>query len=221
MEALTRTEIDYLTPIVEAQAKRVAARYEGIETDDLAQEVWVWLVEESSPALRGYVAADQAGRVAKSLYNAAVTWCERDRKRKLREAGIDWRDEYNYSRPEVARLLPMALDYGAIPALAGRELSDMPGAKADPAYSNDILASLIDVRNAFGALSGADQDYVRVVIGLDSNWSDIAACTGVQANSAYAKWMRILDRMVTRHLGRKVDDESVAAEGAISHGILR
>lgn len=207
MDQLTSAEVNYLSPIVDQQAKRVAARYEGIEADDLAQDVWVWIVEQSSPALREYIAADQAGRVAKSLYNAAVTWCERDRKRKLRALGIDWRDEYNYSRPEVARLLPLALDSAAVPGLSGSGLHDGPSAKNDPAYGGGMLASLIDVRSAYNKLSELDQAFVLTVVGLDSNWNDIAATTGVQANSAYAKWMRILDRMVTRHLGRKTDDD--------------
>lgn len=208
MEALTVT---YLSPIVDAQAKRVAARYEGVEVEDLAQEVWVWIVEQSSPALVAYVAQDQKGAVTRSIYNAAVNWCEADRKRKLRSQGLDWRDEYTYSRPEVARLLPLALDSQAVPGLSGTGLHDAPSAKSDPAYGGGMLASLIDVRSAYNKLSDADQAFVLTVIGLDSNWNDIAATTGVQANSAYAKWMRILDRMVTRHLGRKTDAEDEPA----------
>ena len=207
MEALTEKEAKDLDPIVRSQAERVAKRYDGVDPDDLAQEVWLWIVEESSPALREYVANGQHGRLTKSLYNAAVKWCEADRKRKLRAEGIDWRDEYNYSRPEVGRLLPMALDYGAVPGLTGRDLTGQPGGKTDPAYHNDQLAALIDIRGAFGKLSGPDQDFVRVVIGLDTKWDQISNCTGLKTTSAYAKYMRILDRMVTRHLGRKTDED--------------
>jgi hypothetical protein len=123
----------------------------------------------------------------------------------LRELGIDWRDDYNYSRPEVARLLPVALDPESIPGLSGGELHDGPSAKSDPAYGGGMLASLIDVRSAYAKLSDADQQYVLTCVGLDQNWDQIAATTGLLASSAYAKWMRILDRMVTRHLGRKTD----------------
>lgn len=206
MAQLTDAEIAYLTPVVNTQAARVAARYEGVETDDLAQEIWLWIVEESSPALHEYIAADHAGRTAKSVYNAGVKWCEADRKRKLRALGIDWRDDYNYSRPEVARLLPLALDSSTVPGLSGTGLHDGPSAKTDPAYGGGLLASLIDVRTAYSKLSPDDRDFVLIVVGLDTKWEDVAATTGLKAQSAYAKWMRILDRMVTRHLGRKTDD---------------
>lgn len=207
MASITDAEVKYLSPIVAAQASRVAARYENVEADDLAQEVWLWIVEESSPALRQYIADGHDGRIAKSVYNAAVKWCETDRRKRLREAGIDWRDEYVYSRPEVARLLPLALDPATIPGMSGGQLHDAPSPRNDPAHGGGMLAALADVRYAFRCLSEPDQAFVLTVVGLDTNWNDIAATTGIQANSAYAKWMRILDRMVTRHLGRKTEIE--------------
>lgn len=207
MASITASEAETLDPIISRQSEIVAKRYDGVEAEDLAQEVWVWVVEEASPALLGYLADGHLGRLTKSVYNAAVKWCERDRKRRLKEAGIDWRDEYNYTRPEVAKLLPLALDPATIPGLCGGDLHDGPASKSDPAYGGGMLAGIVDVRAAFSRLSGPDQDFVQIVVGLDSNWNDIAATTGLRAQSAYAKWMRILDRMVTRHLGRKTDDD--------------
>jgi hypothetical protein len=130
--SLTDTEIETLVPIVELQAKRVAARYEGTEADDLAQDVWVWIAEESSPALRDYIATGHIGRLAKSVYNAAVNKCEKDRKAALRELGIDWRDDYNYSRPEVARLLPVALDPESIPGCRAENCTMAPRLNLTP-----------------------------------------------------------------------------------------
>lgn len=208
MASFTDEEVAQLAAIIDGQASRVAERYEGVVSDDLAQEVWLWALDTpGADRVRNYLDTGQIGRLKKAAYYESVAWCEKDKRRRQRAAGIDWRDEYNYTRPEVARLLPMALDYGAIPGLTGRDLTSTPGTATDPAYHNDQLASLIDVRNAFGKLSGPDQDYVRIVVGLDCNWADIAATTEIQASSAYAKWMRILDRMVTRHLGRKTDDD--------------
>jgi DNA-directed RNA polymerase specialized sigma24 family protein len=207
MAVFTEAEVAVLDPIVRAQAEKVAGRYEGVEADDLAQEVWVWIMEESSPALRRYIADGLPKQLTRSVYNAAVSWCETEKKRLLAAQGYNWRDEYTYTRPEVARLLPLALDQATVPGLSGGGLHDGPSAKADPAYGGGMLASLIDVRTAFTKLSDSDQAFVLTVVGLDARWPDIAATTGLKADSAYAKWMRILDRMVTRHLGRKTDDD--------------
>lgn len=212
MASLTEAEVSVLVPIVESEAKRVAGRYDGVEAEDLTQELWVWIMEKSSPALAKYANEGQHGALARSVYGAAVKWCERDKKRRLAEQGINWRDQYTYSRPEVARLLPLALDPASVPGMSGQQLHDGPSAKSDPAYGGGLLASIVDVRTAFSALSESDQKFVGVVIGLDTNWEDISRTTGLKQNSAYAKWMRILDRMVTRHLGRKTDDSADADE---------
>jgi hypothetical protein len=95
-----------------------------------------------------------------------------------------------------------------IPGLSGGGLHDGPSAKTDPAYGGGMLASIVDVRVAFAKLSESDQQFVTLVVGFDSQWDTIAVHTGMQGNSAYAKFMRILDRMVTRHLGRKRDDDA-------------
>lgn len=207
MASLTADDTETIRKIVSRQTDIVAGRYEAVDAEDLAQEVWVWILEDSAPALAQYIAEDHLGRLTKAVYNYAVKWCERDKRQTV---GYNWRDEYNYTRPEVARLLPLALDSSTVPGLSGTGLHDGPSAKSDPAYGGGLLASLVDVRTAYSKLSEDDRNFVLVVVGLDANWEQVAATTGLLANSAYAKYMRILDRMVTRHLGRKTDEDDDA-----------
>lgn len=207
MGSPTEVDLTPLAPIVQRQSEKVAARYDGVEADDLAQEVWVHIMEGGLPKAPEYIETGQPGRLTNAVYNIAVKWCETDKRAKLKAAGIDWRDDYNYSRPEVARLLPMALDSAIVPGLSGDGLHDGPAARSDPAYGGGMLAGIIDVRVAYSKLSEPDRQFVLIVVGLDTNWDQIAATTGLLAQSAYAKYMRILDRMVTRHLGRKTDED--------------
>lgn len=206
MASLTAAEVKLIEPVVKAQAVKVAARYEGVEPDDLAQEVWLSLLTDAGPAMYDYIQRGELGRATKAIYNAAVKWCEHDKKRRMREQGMNWRDQYNYNRPEVARLLPLALDPGAVPGLSGDGLHDAPSAKSDPAYGGGMLASLADIRVAFAALSESDQQFLIICVSLNSEWDRIGPLTGQQANSAYAKYMRVLDKMVKR-LGRVADDD--------------
>lgn len=191
-----------LGEIAQRQARTVAPRY-GMDPQDVEQEVWLYALEAQAQ-VRKYLDAGHNGRVAKMFYNAAVKFCEREKRANL---GYDWRDDYNYSRPEVARLLPLALDPATIPGMQGGALHDGPSSRSDPAYGGGMLASLVDVRTAFGKLSEPDQEFIKLAVALDSNWNAVGVHLGMQPNSAYAKYMRILDRMVTRHLGRKTDDE--------------
>jgi hypothetical protein len=203
--------------LVNQAAGFIARRYDRIEAEDVAQEVWVWWLGKGKDVIARYreevdiamnagdssLALAIQARMVKAVQNAAVNYCERERKANL---GYDWRDDYNYSRPEVARILPLALDPSTIPGLSGGGLHDGPSAKSDPAYGGGMLASIVDVRAAFAKLSGDDQEFMRLCVALDSKWDTIGVHLGIQPNSAYAKYYRILDRMVTRHLGRVKDD---------------
>lgn len=204
MAALTDDEVVSLLPIVEGQARKVAVRYEGIDQLDVTQETWAWLLDKGADQARKCLDLGQLGTLRRMLYNAAVRYCEGEKKATL---GYDWRDDYTYTRTEVSRLLPLALDPTTIPGLQGGSLHDGPSSRSDPAYGGGLLASVVDVRTAFEKLSGPDQEYVKIVVALDMKWEAVAIHTGVKANSAYAKFMRIVDRMVTKHLGRKTDDE--------------
>lgn len=210
MAAFTADDTALLRRIIDTQAAIVARRYEGISAEDVGQEVWVAFLDADAETVQKYLAAGTPslpGRLSKVAYSAAVRYCEKERKATL---GYDWRDDYNYSRPEIARLLPLALDPTTIPGLSGGALHDGPSAKSDPAYGGGMLASIIDVRTAYGKLSEDDRDFLITCVGYDNQWEKIGAFAGLQANSAYAKYMRILDRMVTRHLGRKRDDDAAA-----------
>lgn len=203
-DSLTDAEVTELWRIAGRQAAIVAPRY-SLDVDDVIQEIWVWALSEGAGQIRRYLDAGHLGRVAKTFYSAAVRHGERDKRAGL---GYDWRDDYNYSRPEVARLLPLALDPGSIPGLQGSALHDGPSARSDPAYGGGMLAAVVDVRVAFGKLSESDREFVKAVVGLDAKWDAVAVHTGMKSTSAQSKYYRILDRMVTRHLGRAVDDDA-------------
>jgi hypothetical protein len=90
-------------------ADQVGRRFADIvERDDVYQELWVWLLEpKGRKYTERWLAEGQQGKLARALYNAGREYVERERRAQL---GMDWRDEYRYSRPEVSRLLPFALD---------------------------------------------------------------------------------------------------------------
>lgn len=205
MAVLTDADRRDIAPRIESVTKQVHPRYAAImDVNDMAQQLWVWLLGEAEgvKALERYQREQNAPLLATQLRNAAMSYGEGERRANL---GYDWRDDYTYSRPEVARLLPLALDPTAIPGMSGSGLHDGPSAKSDPAYGGGMLASIVDVRTAFAKLSGEDQSYLITCVGYDNDWPKVAVFTGLGEKSAYAKYMRILDRMVTRHLGRVTD----------------
>lgn len=202
MAALTDADVKALAETVERAAKRLGKRYDTIPPDDIAQEIWLWMLDTGADYVRRCIDTDQAHLLGKAAYHAGVRYAEKEWRASL---PYDWRDQYVYSRPEVARLLPLALNPAETPGLSGTGLHDAPASRSDPAYGGGLLASIIDVRMAFDKLSANDQIFLGTCVDYDLDWPRIAVEFGTQENSAYAKYMRILDRMVTRHLGRKDD----------------
>jgi hypothetical protein len=199
MATLTDAEVRDLADLVEVSAHRVARRYDCVSQEDVAQEIWLWACENPD-----YIRAkmtDHTGILALNFYRAGMTYADREWKELVPG---DWRDQYTYSRMEVSRLLPLALNPATTPGLSG-QLHDGPSSKSDPAYGGGMLASIVDVRIAYRKLSLTDQDFLSACVEYDLDWIRIAPLFGLAENSAYAKYMRILDRMVTRHLGRKDD----------------
>lgn len=201
MAALTDADVQTLAETVERQAKRVARRYDCVDAEDVAQEMWLWMVEHAD-YIRQQIDGDHMGIIAIGLYRAGMAYADKEWKELVPG---DWRDQYTYSRPEVARLLPLALAGDYVPGLSGGGLHDGPGNKNDPAYGGGLLASVMDVRIAFDRLSPNDQIFLSICVDYDLDWPRIAMEVGTQENSCYAKYMRILDRLVTRHLGRADD----------------
>jgi hypothetical protein len=198
MDTLTDADVQALAETVDRQAKRVARRYDCVDAEDVAQEMWLWMVEHAE-WVRDKL-ENHSGIIALALYRAGMIYADKEWKELVPG---DWRDQYTYSRPEVARLLPIALGDDESLALPGGGLHDGPSHKSDPAYSGGLLASVLDIRIAYGKLSTEDQAYLATCVDLDMAWDRVAAEFGLAGNSAYAKYMRILDRMVTRHLGRR------------------
>lgn len=192
-----------ISDLIPQIADHLGDQYRGItEADDIAQEIHLWALTGGRAAVNKYVTEGDERLIRYHLRNAGARYCEKERRASL---GYDWRDDYSYSRPEVARILPLALDPSTIPGLSGGGLHDGPSAKSDPAYGGGMLASIVDVRVAFSKLSESDQAFVQSVVDNDLDWDAIGEHHELQSNSAYQKWMRILDKMVTKHLGRRDD----------------
>lgn len=200
MGALTDSDVKALSELVQASAARVARRYDCVAVEDVAQEMWLWACE--NPDYVQHKIEDHTGILSLNFYRVGMTYADKEWKESVPG---DWRDQYRYSRMEVARILPLALDPTSIPGLSSGALHDGPSSKSDPAYGGGMLASIMDVRIAFGKLSLTDQDYLSACVEYDLDWPRVAPLFGLLETSAYAKYMTILDRMVTRHLGRRDD----------------
>lgn len=122
--------------------------------------------------------------------NVAVLFCER---RKAEQSGYQVEDVYYYSREQVARLVPLAVEDVTIPGVP----ESTRRAPSDPAEGGNVLALISDVRKAISGLPRSD--VALVVAGYeatDQEWNALAAQMAVKAPSLRRRYNRILDRIV-------------------------
>ena len=188
--------------LVQQLAIEYAKRYTMLERDDIAQELWVWFVGHPRK-YKEWSALEQKDRdklIAKSLRNAALKFCEREKARKV---GYDTSDLYYYDISVVEAFLPSIIgDTYEIPT----KIQDLnakfgSGAAAD---GNNWLSLRSDIAAAFYRLSEQKQNILRLRFSVDSpDWTMLSKEMESTPDGARMKVQRALNSLVKHQGGRK------------------
>ena len=146
--------------MVKALAAEYNRKYSMIEQDDIAQELWVWFVAHPRKykEWEALERKDMDKLIAKSLRNAALKFCERE---KARKTGYDISDLYYYDVSVVEAFLPSIIsETYEIPtkikdlgnSVKGTEISD----------GNNWLSLRSDIASAYYRLSDAKQEILKL-----------------------------------------------------------
>ena len=191
--------IEEYNDLVQQLASEYARRYSMLELDDIGQELWVWFV--SHP--RKYKEwselqqKDKDKLIAKSLRNAALKFCEREKARKI---GYDSSDLYYYDISVVEAFLPSIIaETYAIPTSI-QDLNAKFGS-GNIAEGNNWLALRSDIAAAFAKLSDAKQNILRLRFSIDSpDWSLLAKDMDSTPDGARMKVQRAMNSLI-KNLG--------------------
>jgi hypothetical protein len=191
--------IEEYNMLVQQLAIEYAKRYTMLERDDIGQELWVWFVGHPRK-YKEWSALEQKDRdklIAKSLRNAALKFCEREKARKV---GYDTSDLYYYDISVVEAFLPSIIgDTYEIPT----KIQDLnakfgSGAAAD---GNNWLSLRSDIAAAFYKLSEQKQNILRLRFSVDSpDWTLLSKDMDSTPDGARMKVQRALNSLV-KHLG--------------------
>jgi len=198
--------------LVQQLSAEYARRYNMIERDDIRQELWLWFVAHPRK-YKEWSELEQKDRdklIAKSLRNAALKYCERE---KARKSGYDSSDLYYYDVSVVEAFLPsiIAGTY-AIPT----SIQDLNAKFGSGSLSegNNWLTLRSDISAAFEKLSDAKQNILRLRFSIDSpDWSMLAKDMDSTPDGARMKVQRAMNSLV-KNLGgwRPYHDEDVVQE---------
>ncbi len=199
--------IEEYNELVQTLAAEYARRYTMVERDDIGQELWVWFVGHPRK-YKEWSALEQKDRdklIAKSLRNAALKFCEREKAKKV---GYDMSELYYYDVSVVEAFLPTII----------AESYEMPSKIKD--LGNSVKSSEVsdgmnwlvlrsDIATAYYRLSEAKQNILRLRFSMEQpDWATLAKEMDSTPDGARMKVQRALNSLV-KNLGgwRPYNDE--------------
>jgi hypothetical protein len=203
--------ISEYSDVVQQLSSEYARRYNMLERDDIAQELWVWFVGHPRK-YKEWLELQQKDRdklIAKSLRNAALKYCEKEKARKV---GYDTSDLYYYDVSVVEAFLPsiIAGTYAIPTSIQDLNAKFGSGNLAD---GNNWLALRSDIAAAFGKLSDAKQNVLRLRFSIDSpDWSLLSKDMDSTPDGARMKVQRAINSLTKNLGGWRPYQEDDAAE---------
>ena len=198
--------------LVQTLATEYARKYSMIERDDIGQELWLWFVGHP----RKYnewlelKEKDRDKLIAKSLRNAALKFCEREKAKKI---GYDMSDLYYYDTSVIEAFLPSIIGESyEIPT----KIKDLGGMVKTSEISdgNNWLSLRSDIASGYYKLSEAKQNILRLRFSIEQpDWALLAKDMDSTPDGARMKVQRAINSLI-KHLGgwRPQTDEDNKSE---------
>jgi len=185
--------------LVQTLASEYARRYNMLERDDIAQELWVWFAGHPRK-YKEWSDLEQKDRdklIAKSLRNAALKFCEREKAKKI---GYDMSDLYYYDGSVVEAFLPSIISETYVIPVKIQDLNSKFGSGA-MSDGNNWLALRSDIATGYYKLSEAKQNILRLRFSVEQpDWSTLAKEMDSTPDGARMKVQRALNSLI-KHLG--------------------
>lgn len=208
MEASYLTEYDALVASLAVEYHR---KYPMVETLDIQQVLWLWFITHPTK-LSEWSALDQKDKdklIAKSLRNAAVKFCEKE---KSKTVGYELLDLYYYDSTVVEAFLPSIISESYEIPIKIKDLNFKFSKSEAVSDGNNWLVLRSDIANAFYKLTEAKQNVLRIRFSTENNeWNLIAKDLKTTPDGARMKVQRAINSLI-RNLGgwRPYQDEDVS-----------
>lgn len=191
------TEYDSLVSSLAVEYHR---RYPMIDALDIQQILWLWFISHPNKYSE-WSALDQKDKdklIAKSLRNAAIKYCEKE---KAKTVGYELLDLYYYDATVIEAFMPSIISESYEMPTKIKDLN-FKAVKSDPSNDgNNWLVLRSDIATAFYRLTEAKQNVLRVRFSTDNNeWSLIAKDLKTTPDGARMKVQRAINSLI-RNLG--------------------
>ena len=203
----------YLTEyeaLVASLAHEYHRKYPMVESLDIQQILWLWFITHTNKYLEwsSLEQKDKDKLIAKSLRNAAIKFCEKE---KAKAVGYELLDLYYYDSSVVEAFLPSIIAESYEIPVKIKDLNFKFNKSEPSSDGNNWLVLRSDIANAFFKLTEAKQNVLRVRFSTDnSEWSLVAKDLKTTVDGARMKVQRAVNSLI-RNLGgwRPYPDEEI------------
>ena len=171
-------------------------KYSIIEPADIKQILWLWFVTHPKKYKEWseLPPKDKEKLIAKSLRNAAITYCEKEKARKF---GYDMTDLYYYDSSVIEAFLPSILaDSYEIPTKI-QDLNFQFGKSGEVTDGNNWLVLRSDIEEAFNKLPEAKQNILKLRFSVENcEWTELGKELDTSADGARMRVTRAVNSLV-------------------------
>ena len=202
--------IDKYDLLVASLATEYHRKYPMVETLDIQQILWLWFVTHPLK-YKEWSELEQKDRdklIAKSLRNAAIKYCEKE---KAKTVGYELIDIYYYDASVIEVFLPSIIAESYEIPTKIKDLNFKASKTESVTDGNNWLVLRSDIANAFYKLTEAKQNILRTKFSTNNNeWNLIAKDLNTTVDGARMKVQRAINSLI-RNLGgwRPYSDEDV------------
>jgi hypothetical protein len=201
--------IEEYNDMVQTLATEYARKYTMLERDDIGQELWVWFVGHPRK-YKEWSDLEQKDRdklIAKSLRNAALKFCEKEKAKKI---GYDMSDLYYYDASVVEAFLPSIISETYVIPIKIQDLNSKFGS-GDVSDGNNWLSLRSDIALGYYKLSEAKQNILRLRFSVEQpDWATLAKEMDSTPDGARMKVQRALNSLIKNLGGWKPQSEEDA-----------
>lgn len=197
MEAKYLNEYDALVASLAIEYHR---KYPMVETLDIQQILWLWFITHPSKYTEwsALERKDKDKLIAKSLRNAAIKFCEKE---KAKTVGYELIDLYYYDSSVIEAFLPSIISESYEIPTKIKDLNFKFSKSETSTDGNNWLVLRSDIANAFYRLTEAKQNILRIRFSTDNNeWNLIAKDLKTSVDGARMKVQRAINSLI-RNLG--------------------
>ena len=193
---MTEAWIQEYDLLVSTLAMEYSRKYSIVETADIRQILWMWFVthpnkytEWSKLPLK-----DKEKLIAKSLRNAAITYCEKEKARKF---GYDMVDLYYYDPSVIEAFLPSIISGSYEIPIKIKDLNFKPDKSGQVTDGNNWLVLRADIEKAYNKLAEAKQNILRLRFSVENcEWTELGKELNTSADGARIRVSRAINSLI-------------------------